>query len=325
MSAIVSTTGSSVAVLGGVGNAAVFGPLSYVYCVGGQQGSTYSNVYYSSLSATGVGAWTSANSYPIPIRVSSCTDYGGYVYCIDGINGGGADVNNVYYAALSSGGVGTWAFASNYPLTEHYHTCAASGGYVYCVGGYTGSVVNNVYYAAVSGSGTGAWSPTTNYPIPIYDANCAIYGNVIYCIGGGSSGFAPLTYTYYAPISSGGVGAWSLTTPYPANVQDTSCATNAGYIYCVGGSTNGNTNVYYAAVSGSGIASWTATNSYPVAITSHSCGISGGEIYCIGGAISGSSPTGAVYYAAVSSAGVGAWTASNSYPIALRDLRCVIQ
>jgi hypothetical protein len=69
---------------------------------------------------------------------------------------------------------------------------------------------------------------------------------------------------------------------------------------------------------------WGATTSYPVNVTGQSCVTYSGYIYCVGGYI-GQNPSDPVYYAPISSAGVGTWVrSSNNYPISVYDESCVV-
>ncbi len=248
---------------------------SYIYCVGGYSGSGVTNaVYYAPISSSGVGTWSSTTSYPTDIYGQSCTVYSGYIYCVGGFNGQPAAVNAVYYASISSSGVGTWSSTTSYPTIILYESCAANSGYIYCVGGSnsTSTAASTVYYAPISSSGVGTWSSTTSYPTGIDDQSCAVQSNlsVIYCVGG-YSGSGVTNAVYYAPISSSGVGTWSSTTSYSTGIVSLSCAVPSGYIYCVGGDTvSGETNaVYYAGVIAL-TTSTTSSSSSPSSTTSSS-------------------------------------------------------
>ena len=277
----------------------------YIYCVGGWTGSgnAYS-VYYALISSYGVGAWSSTRIYPIGVNDQSCAVSGIYIYCVGGYADSSGLTNAVYYSYLSSiGGVGGWASTTGYPFAIYGQSCAASGGYIYCVGGYGTGYTGAVYYAPISSSGVGAWSSTTSYPFGVAGQSCAASGGYIYCVGGygPSTGY---TYTvYYAPISSSGVGAWSSTTSYPTGgfgPYGTSCDVSGGYIYCVTGYFSN--AVYYAPISSSGVGAWSSTASYPITILGPSCVVSGWNIYCVGGEFDTGALTSAVYYDHVTTA-----------------------
>ena len=71
----------------------------------------------------------------------------------------------------------------------------------------------------------GTWSPTTPYPFPGEGFSCVSSGSYMYCVGGGndSNPIAPvgdLNNTYFASLSTTGVGTWTQTTDYPIGIQD---------------------------------------------------------------------------------------------------------
>jgi hypothetical protein len=272
----------------------------YVYCVGGSFGVggrlPTNGVYYASVSSSGVGNWTPTTSYPTNIADQPCVISSGYIYCIGGrwVPNHPIDVttNAVYYASVSSSGVGIWTPTTSYPTNIAFESCVASSGYIYCVGGRT----NAVYYAPLSASGVGTWTSTTDYPIDVSPESCVASSGHVYCVGGRTAD-QPTQAVYYAPLSASGVGTWSSTTSYPTNAADT-CVASSGYIYCVGGGTNA---VYYAPVSPLGVGTWSSTTSYPTNAASKSCVASSGYIYCVGGNTGGiSGNQNAVYYAPIS-------------------------
>jgi N-acetylneuraminic acid mutarotase len=327
----------------------------YIYCVGGDwmNGGDYTSaVYYAPVSNSGVGVWTNTTSYPTNIYDQSCAIYSGYIYCVGGyatypsaIPGnppvGGVTVTDAtYYARVSSSGVGSWNRTTSYPTGVAMQSCAIYSGYIYCVGGANpgGDNVGD-YYAQISSSGVGVWIGTASYPAglnALIEQSCAIYSGYIYCVGEGPASAAnPLTNaTYYAPVSSSGLGAWNRTTSYPTGISYPSCTTYSGYIYCVGGlasSAHGvvaNNATYYAPLSSSGVGNWTSTSSYPFkSIYGQSCAIYSGYIYCVGGiinsvnTISDSSWTSAVYYAEISPQTIMTMTSTSTVTTVVTQLQ----
>lgn len=283
-----------------------------------------SNTAIPDANAQSVGSWDPTSGYPgSPGGVGSisCSEYAGYIYCI----GGGG--HNSFYAPLSFSGIGAWKDLPQYPAIPGNGgvlgaSCVTASGYIYCVGGDTqgsgSGEVNATYYASISSSGAGAWNATTPYPHPIGDASCVASGGYIYCVGGFSA------EVYYAPLSKSGIGPWTSTTSYPTIIGLQSCQAAGGYIYCIAGASggdpqsgepNGVAAVYYAPLLSSGVGAWTNTTAYPLAVNSLSCAVSGESyIYCVGGAESSGARVTAVYYAPISASGVGAWTGSTPYP-----------
>jgi hypothetical protein len=288
----------------------------YIYCIAGEEGGAPSDsVYFAQLSSSGIGRWTQTTSYPFALDYGpSCIASAGYVYCLGGnstIAGtGGSDL--VYYAPISSSGVGSWQQVGTYGYTQGVQVavlngpgpyvdlgsgpaCVTSSGDAYCVGGAfcyatiagPGCVADRFSYYAVLSSGIhappgqspvakSAWANTTSYPdqtsldFAYQDVNslsCVADSGYIYCVGGGPAG-GGVNATYFAPLSSSGIGSWTATTDYPVGVASASCVTYSGYIYCINGiAALGPAGVevpttYYAPLSSSGIGAWLPTNDF---------------------------------------------------------------
>jgi hypothetical protein len=238
----------------------------YLYCVGGtydDNGDDVASSYYAPLSSgSGVGKWNTTTAYPIPIDTQSCVGSSGYIYCIggsnetDGTNADSTSSNSVWYAPLSSSGIGSWSHSTAYPGNLYFQSCFAANGYVYCLGGADSSdnSQNADYYATLSSAGVGTWTKTTAYPVQLSGQACAISTGYIYCVGGETAGGSNPSYTnaaYYAPVSAGGMGTWKQAPSYPLSVG-TTCVVSSGYMYCVGGfdasSAGENNAVYYASL-----------------------------------------------------------------------------
>ena len=187
----------------------------------------------------------------------------------------------------------------------------------------------------VSAQPLNSWSSTTSYPTGIASTgiasqSCATNSGFIYCVGGTSP--SPTSAVYFAPITSSGVGPWTLSAfPYGAPAVPTgvpiereSCVTNSGFIYCVGGNPSLPTSaVYFAPISSSGVGTWTPTTSYPFSITEQSCVARASFVFCVGGLSFPIGPTIDVFFAPISSSGVGTWTSTNSYPFTIFEQSCV--
>lgn len=284
--------------------------------------------------------WKCASGYPLAvggtraIAGQQCVGNPTSVYCVGGEDANGGPRNEVYYASPTSpsGNITGWTLSPNpYPQDINGESCVLSSGSIYCVGGMyndNGDDVAASYFSRVSASGSpGNFSSTTPFPVPVDSQSCVASLSYVYCVGGvnetdGSNADAtPTNSVWYAPLSSSGIGEWSPTTPYPANVDFQTCYALGGDIYCLGGAdSNGNSvgTTYYATLSSSGVGAWTSTTTYPVAGSGPACVVSSGEILCIGGETAGGSNptyTNAVYYAPISSTGIGTWKQSPSYPV----------
>jgi len=317
----------------------------------------------SSVHAESLGTWTSTSDFPLGGDfygfglIMTCVTYGGYIYCLGGPNDRSP---NVYYASLSSSGISSWISTTPYPISiggEYTLStpCAIDSGYMYCVGGDTGGqgeyAVNATYYAPVSSSGVGTWTKTTDYPVAVAGGQCVISRGYIYCIGGTtydldtptSGGGHAVNSSYYAPISSSGIGAWTKTTSYPTKIQNQACVASSGYVYCVAGSDGTYTPggyvgagcacytptsaVYYATLSSGGIGQWIRVADYPDPVTSLACAIlADSNVYCVGGFIASGKgrSTASVNFAPASPSGMGPWTSGTNYPVTVTEMGCVI-
>src|SRR5437016_5610813 len=177
----------------------------FVYCIAGDNSSSLTNAVYFAplLPAGGAGSWSSSTSYPLRLQSQSCVTSSGYVYCIGGDTHGGLanSTSAVYFAPLSSNGVGSWSPSTRYPTNIAGQSCVVDSGFVYCIagenttalpgGGVQGTINSAVYFAPLSSSGVGSWSPTTSYPTVIYTQSCALDSGFVYCIGGNNGSGVP--------------------------------------------------------------------------------------------------------------------------------------
>src|SRR6266571_1083125 len=142
---------------------------------------------------------------------------------------------------VSAQPLNSWSSTTSYPTGIASQSCATSSGFIYCVGGTTfpAVITDAVYFAPITSSGVGTWNPTTSYPFSIFEQSCVARASFVYCVGGQAnpSGFGPgpTIAVFFAPISSSGVGTWTTTTSYPLPISEQSCVTRAALTYCVGG------------------------------------------------------------------------------------------
>lgn len=223
----------------------------------------------------------------------------------------------------------SWRATTNYPQEFADGSCVQSSGYAYCIAGdgnVSGS--NATYYAEVSSDGLGEWQSTTPYPLNDTNLHCVTYGGFVYCIGGDDAAPSDTNATYYARLSSSGVGAWKETTSYPMNCGTNftgtcfvgSCTSISNYVYCMSGNTNA---VYYANMTSNGLGQWQRSPyDYPVSIYySMSCTSGGGWIICIGG-YGPSGVSNGVYYAPFSNGQIGPWSQGPAYPLWVASAAC---
>lgn len=275
------------------------------------------------------GGWTSSSSITlggtVPDTSPVCVYYSGYAYCGISVSG---PATSWFYAPFSSTGFGTWTSTTSYSLYTGYggdNQCTVADAYIVCiafVGTGPGTVGNAVAaYAPLSASGIGTWSMDA-------DPNLAYQA-----VSGGSCFSAEISSTWYVSCASqstadgntyvatfsgaSGFSAFATTTKYP-DPYSQSCAVTGTNIYCVGGEVSSapTANTWYATLSPSGVGTYVAGTAYPLPIRGATCVIFSSTLACAGGVTTGSVFTSDVYTAPISSAGIGTWTASTSYPSA---------
>ena len=226
--------------------------------------------------------------------------------------------------------LGQWTPTTSYPLQIAGDSCVVFSDVIYCMGGFDtkGKDYDNTYYAPLSATGIGPWKPTAPYPAPVDTSSCVASGATVYCVGGENS-TSVLSYVYQATLSPSGIGTWTQAAAYPQTIAAPSCVVYSGYIYCIGGidlTGDETASTYYASLSG-GLGSWMGTTPYPFAINSEGCVVQGGYVYCVAGNEESGLPqfpVADVYYAQLSSSGIGTWTQTTAYPEALSALSCAL-
>jgi large repetitive protein len=217
-------------------------------------------------------------------------------------------------------GAGTWSATVTVPTARADHTSVAYNGYLYVIGGNSGSTqYGDVEIAPINANGTiGAWTATTALTTARSNHASVAYNGYLYVIGG-NTGSADLNDVEVAAISANGtIGTWSATTPLSsARDQHTSVAYN-GYLYVLGG-VNGSTfynDVEAAPIHGDGtIGSWSATSSFPTPRSAHTSVAYDGHLYVLGGFAGGSTELSDVEVAPINTNGtVGTWVATTSIP-----------
>jgi len=239
-----------------------------------------------------------------------------------------------------------WTSGPEYPLQVNGgfvvggQQCVNGTAYIYCIGGQdvNGGPRDDIYSSnplSVSSPNITSWTSDSNvYPETVYGHSCVSYSANVYCIGGiYDDAGDDIASSYYATLSNGQVGKWISTTSFPVSADTLACVASSGYVYCVGGTTESNglnataaasSSVWFAPLKSSGIGNWSTTTSYPSDDYYPICYASQGYIYCLGGADGNSNALNSVYYAALSSTGVGTWMATTPYPTQLSGQSCVI-
>jgi hypothetical protein len=163
-------------------------------------------------------------------------------------------VNKTYFAQTTDTGLGTWKEGADYPVSLSHASCVSATTYVYCIGGfYPPEALSESYFSSLSSSGMGPWVKTTSYPMALARIMCVTSSGFVYCVGGSKSAFDPsggVNSSYYAQLSSSGIGPWMPTNPIPLTGHQAAaipCVPQGGYIYCEGAG-----GTFYAPLTSSG-------------------------------------------------------------------------
>jgi CYTH domain-containing protein len=282
----------------------------YLYQIGGclsTCATAVAVVDYAPINANGsVGAWTASTSLatgslPTGTSDEAAVAYNGYLYEIGGTTTAATAV--VGYAPLnaSTGAVGAWTDSTSLatgslPTATYQAGAAVYNGYLYEIGGNTGSATAIVDYAPLNAStgAVGAWTASTSLatgslPTATYRATSVVYNGYLYEIGGctGTCTTAHTAVVDYALInvSTHAVGAWTATTGLPTATYKATSVAYDGYLYEIGGFGAAATAVVdLAPINADGtLGDWSATTSLPAARYASTSVAYKGYVYEIGG------------------------------------------
>ncbi|MCK4353176.1 T9SS type A sorting domain-containing protein [candidate division WOR-3 bacterium] len=174
------------------------------------------------------------------------------------------------------------------PHNVEGHICAASGDYIYSIGGKDGPVpTDSVYYAPINLDGSvGTWQATSNLPISLAYLSGGCVNGYIYVVGGHNPGGFYNT-VYFAKINPDGtLGSWNSATSLPHNVADHHVGITPEYIYTIGGydGTAYFDTIYYTTINPDGtIGNWNPTIPTYQPLDDHSVVITNEYLYILGG------------------------------------------
>ena len=116
----------------------------FLYVLGGANanGEAVSTVSYASLNEDGsVNSWSSTTSLPEPLHSLGAVIFRSAIYIAGGATTGNTPVAKVYKAEIDTlGRLGEWNQQVTLPSARAYHGLVTFGGYLYAVGGETGSL-----------------------------------------------------------------------------------------------------------------------------------------------------------------------------------------
>jgi len=250
----------------------------YLYIIGGNAGSNQNDVQYCPLNSNGtVSTCTQQTGAFTTVRRShTSVVYNGYLYVIGGAaatnatgcNASGA-CNDIQYATINangslscpsgatcSGGTVFTQQLNAFTTPRYEHTSVVYNGYLYIIGGYSGSSYqNDIQYCPINSDGSvGTCTQEVSAFTTIrHDHTSVVYNGYLYIIGGeaasssigcNASGFCN-DIQYCQLNTNGSVGACSVllsgfTTP---RFLHASVVSN-GYLYITGGCSAGICTTY---------------------------------------------------------------------------------
>lgn len=298
----------------------------YVYLLGAMcSGNNMNNAaYYAPINSNGtIGTWQNVTNLPHSMAFSAAVPYNGKMYLYGGNNGSTSAIATVWYATINSNGtLGSWQTAST---TMNTAVCrfgaAAYGGYLYAVGGATGTVanycgdasatmVNTIQYAPILANGdVGAWTTSANtFTNARKDPGVAIYNGTMYLSAGTVDGSTNYRDTQIAKLGDNGdIGSWRTSSVQtPTGVYGFGYQAYGGYLYLSGGSNNLTGTLYAPIYAHGDIGPWRSSAAMATGRHGHGFVLAGGYAYYFGGHDGGSNYLSDTGYAKIDEAGTPA-------------------
>jgi hypothetical protein len=177
--------------------------------------------------------------------------YNGYLYIFGGRDETQSGQDDVYYARIyADGTIGSWVATNVLPSNGRVFSGGAiANGYVYLVGGFSGSDTD-VTYAKLNLDGTvGSWTTDSDtMPGARGFLTATVNNGYLYALGGNDSVIDTDTVYYTKLNADGSIGSWTTdTSVLPAARNSHTTVTANGYVYVIGGYGGGSVStVYYA-------------------------------------------------------------------------------
>jgi N-acetylneuraminic acid mutarotase len=272
-----------------------------------------------------LSSWAATTALPKNVFAHQSVVSNNYAYSIGGqIPGESNPTSTVWFAPINStGSISAWSSTTPLPNGLKFYSSIANNNYAYAIGGFDGNAnTSTVFYASLNSTGSiSNWSSTSKLPSAIRGHMSVVNNNYVYVIGGWSDVDGAATSTvWFAPINStGSLGAWSSTAALPKYDYSGATAVWNGYVYLLGGSNNGNTQVaYYAPFNSTGsLGAWlTATSTCLCTWIDATAAANNGYLYQFGGYSGGTTST--VFYTSINSTGsLNAWSQTTALPGAI--------
>ncbi len=222
------------------------------------QQTFYTRAFYAPVSGYGIGQWHNTTDFPAPFINSGCSIYNGYIYCLTNVTSyvsisvpkpGSSPVSTppstnqtlnktsnqssnystvltqtrtqAYYAPISSSGIGKWRLTNSFPINFTNLGCSIYNGYIYCVGNTTESVMPSSPGTAWNSTSTIFYLLSNAISSANTSANTTAEINLI--IRNYSASLVNTSSSYFASVSSNGIGQWHSTTQYPLPLTGAYC------------------------------------------------------------------------------------------------------
>jgi hypothetical protein len=263
-----------------------------LYVIGGSNStSSVSSVYQAPIVNNVIGTWLSTNidkntNLPLASTFSAFIEIDSNLYFFGGVDPSGL-ISSIYYAPIATDGtLGSWQLSTvSLPAPSLLLPLVVVGNTLYILGGaINGLASDTIYTSTINSSGllSDFVLSSQKLPIPICGTQPYINNSYIYLLGGNTVN-GPLDTVYYAPISNGTIGSWSLSTlVLPVPTMFVSCAVIGNTLFISG---NNLTTLVQCAVDSSGIITniSATTPIIPSTVSAPFLIASGDYLYYIGG------------------------------------------
>jgi hypothetical protein len=226
------------------GVAAVTAANGYIYVFGGGSSANTTGEYAKINGDGTLGSWTQFSKGDNRDNATSFA-LNGYLYIAGGQSGLSLATTVLYAPIGANGAPGSWSTttASFTGGRLGLRGFSAGNGSVYILGGAGTSAYDDVQYATPTGSGDiTSWSYGPSFPFARSRFSVAVANGYVYVYSGINSSTVR-SDVYYAPIlASGALGTWN----YAGTISGTALyeggtASSGGFLYLLGGTTNGST------------------------------------------------------------------------------------
>jgi N-acetylneuraminic acid mutarotase len=277
--------------------------------------------------------WTEVAALPAQRASLGVVSHGDWLYAVGGRDAAGKATTNVWRSQVAGDGSVSWSATQALPVPLYLHAVAASGDYIYVIGGWDDtSYRREVWRAQIQSDGSlASWQRDADYPYQITLHSAVAQGGRLYVVGGVAlvnKQPVALNNVYFANIGvDGALGSWQETMGLPRNLYR-SAVTEAGNMLYVSGGYDGSVvrpELLAATVNANGtLGTWQAST-MPVPREYHGAVIHDGRLVLLGGRDTSSSPGLTRVDSAIIKAdgSLGTWATEPSLPDPLYRLGAV--